>query len=159
MVETTLFSRRACGLPSVFDERCPEEALSAVLKELKTQCVAHTPCTVVVDFSENNLTLEHVKYLTDWLSEENVYLYALDLSLNRIYGADWMEILPSIKKALLHVQRLHLGGNPLPALQKSPALEDLQHQKVAFLAPKHSLSGNDWVQAWNTNARDFNRLA
>lgn len=85
-----------------------------------------------------------------------MYLYALDLSLNRIYAADWVEILPSIKNTSLHVQRLHLGGNPLPALRKSPALED---RKVAFLAPKHSLFGNDWVQAWNTNARDFNRLA
>jgi len=151
--EPRLFSRRACGLPSVFDQSAPEEALSTVLKELETECIANSPHNLVVDFCENNLKLDQVKYLADWLSKNNLHLYALDLSLNRIYAAEWDDILPSIKSLLSRVQRLHLGGNYLPALQ------DLQRKKVAFLAPKHSFSSNVWIEGWKTNARDFNRDA
>lgn len=154
-----LFSRRGCGLPSVFDQRAPEEALSAVLKELMTECVASTPYNLVVDLSENNLTLDHVRYLASWLCKEDLYRYALDLSLNRIYAAEWDDILPSIRKLLPHVERLHLGGNYLPALHNIPALQELQRRKVAFLGPRHSFNSNVWIEAWKSNARNFNRDA
>ena len=152
--EPQLFSRRCCGLPSVFDERAPEEALRAVLIELATECVTKSPHNLVVDFSENNLTVAHIRYLADWLSQNDIYL-----SLNRIYADEWEEILPSIQNLLSRVPRLHLGGNYLPPLYNIPALQDLQRKKVAFLSPKHSFSSNVWIEGWKTNARDFYRDA
>ena len=133
--------------------------MSDLLKELEKACLARPPRKLVIDLSENNLTTSHVQYLAEWLSEKKLQLYALDLSLNRIYAADWVDILPSIRKILLHVERLHLGGNYLPALQETPALKELQQRKVAFIAAKHSYSSNAWIQGWKTNARAFLRDA
>ncbi len=158
--QLTVFSKSSCGLPSVFDSASPECSLGPGLEELATAYDSSSKtsrCKLVVDFSENNFTLDHVKDLADWLSNKGVHLYALDLSLNRIYAARWEDILPSINSLLEHVKLLHLGGNYLPALQNIPPLQDLQRRKVAFLAPNHSFSSNAWVEAWKTNARLFSR--
>ena len=109
--------------------------------------------------SENNLTLDHVRHLAEWLSRENLYLHAFDRSLNRIYAAEWDDMLSGFNTTLQRVGRLNLGGNHLPALLNIPALQELQRQKVAFLSTSTSFSSNVWMEVWKANAGDFNRDA
>ena len=84
-----------------------------------------------------------------------MHLYALDLSLNRIYADVWEDILPSIHTLLQHVELLNLGGNYLPALLNIPTLQDLPIRKVAFIAPDHSVSKGPWIEGWKRNAHLF----
>lgn len=143
----------------MFDSAPPKVSLGPLLQELTdvyNTCDAHG---LVVDLSENNFTTEHLKCFARWLSDKDMLLYALDLSLNRIYSATWEEILPSIDLLLKHVELLHLGGNSLPALKKVPALESLQKRKVAFIPQNHSTGCNVWVEGWKSNARLFSQEA
>ena len=96
------------------------------MRELETAYLAKTPCTFVADFSEHNLMLNHGRYLADWLSRQNLHLYALELSLNQVQAAKWDNILPKIRQLLQHVGRLNLAVNYLPALRNIPALPELQ---------------------------------
>ena len=156
-----VFSKHACGLPSLRDSSSPETSLRPLLEELVIFYERQITSTrkLVVDLSENNFTLDHLHYFAVWLSEKGLHLYALDLSLNRIYSATWERILPSINTLLRHVELLHLGGNYLPALQNIHILQTLQDRKVAFLAPNHSFSRNVWVEGWKRNAQLFSREA
>lgn len=92
-----------------------------------------------------------------------MHLYAVDLSLNRIFSATWADVLPSIDLLLKHVELLHLGGNNLPALQNIPELQSLQDRNVAFLAQNHSFSSSvcpdPWVEGWKCNAKLFSQEA
>ena len=146
MAKHPAFSKHSCGLPSVFDSAPPEMSLRPVLQELADVCKASDPHSLVVDLSENNFTTEHLRYFAQWLSDNDMHLYALDLSLNRIYSASWADVLPSIDLLWKHVELLHLGGNYLPALHNIPALQRLQKRKVAFLAQNHSFSSGVWVK-------------
>ncbi len=156
-----VFSKHGCGLPSLRDSSSPETSLRPLLEELFTFHEHRITSTrkLVVGLSENNFTLVHLQYFAVWLAEKGLHLYALDLSLNRIYSATWERILPSINTLLRHVELLHLGGNYLPALQNIPILQTLQKRKVAFLAPNHSFSRNDWAEGWKRNAQLFSREA
>lgn len=159
MAKRPVFSKHSCGLPSVFDSAPPKVSLRPVLKELADAYKASDAHRLVVDLSENNFTTEHLKYFAQWLSDNDMHLYALDLSLNRIYSATWADVLPSIDLLLKHVELLHLGGNYLPALQNIPALQSLHKRKVAFLAQNHSFSSNVWVEGWKSNAQLFSQEA
>lgn len=153
-------SKHSCGLPSVFDSAPPEVSLRPVLKELADVYKASDAHKLVVDLSENNLTTEHLKYFAQWLSNKDMQLYALDLSLNRIYSATWADVLPGIDLLLKHVELLHLGGNYLPALQNIPALQSLRKRKVAFLHQNHnSFSSDVWLEGWKANAKLFSQEA
>ena len=155
MAKHPVFSKHSCGLPSVFDSAPPEMSLRPVLQELADVYKASDPHSLVVDLSENNFTTEHLKYFAQWLLNNDMHFYALDLSLNRIYSANWADVLQSIDLLLKHVELLHLGGNSLPALQNIPALQRLQKRKVAFIAQNHSFSSNVWVEGWKSNAQLF----
>ena len=163
MVESQVqvFSKHACGIPSVLDSSLPETSLRPVLDELGAfyERSVTSPRKLVIDLSENNFTLHHLKYFANWLSDRGLLLYALDLSLNRIYSPTWEAILPSLTTLLRHVELLNLGGNYLPALQNIPSLQDLQKRKVAFLAPNHSFSSGAWIEGWKRNAQLFSREA
>ncbi len=155
--QVQIFSKHCCGLPSRRDSSSPETSLRPLFEELIT-FYAHavtSPRKLVVDLSENNFALEHLQCFAEWLSEKGMHLYALDLSLNRIYSDVWEDILPSITNLLQHVELLHLGGNYLPALQNIPTLQDVQKRKVAFLAPDHSFSSSAWIDGWKRNAQLF----
>ena len=159
MAKRPVFSKHSCGLPSVFDSAPPDVSLRPILKELADVYKASDAHNLVVDLSENNFTTEHSKYFAQWLSDNDVHLYALDLSLNRIYAATWADVLPCIDLLLKHVELLHLGGNSLPALKNIPELQSLQKRKVAFLAHNHSLSWNAWIEGWKSNAKLFSQEA
>lgn len=156
-----VFSKHCCGLPSLRHSSSPETSLRPLLDELLTfyECSVTALDKLVVDLSENNFTLEHLQYFAIWLEEKQLHLYALDLSLNRIYSDTWEDILPSINTLLGQVELLHLGGNYLPALQNIPILQTLQKNKVAFLAPDHSFSSNVWIEGWKQNAQLFSQEA
>ncbi len=162
--QVQIVSKHRCGLPSRSDKSSPETSLRPLFEELIT-FYAHavtSPHKLVVDLAENSFALQHLQCFAEWLSKQGMHLYALDLSLNRIYADVWEDILPSIHTLLQHVELLNLGGNHLPALLNIPTLQDVQRRKVAFIAPDHSfsrgpwleeegsavLSGNLWVSKW-----------
>lgn len=157
--QVQVFSKR--GLPCLDGFSSPELSLRPVLKELASFYAkfVNTSKQLVVDFSEINFTVDHFEYLAKWLSDQGMHLYALDLSLNRIYSATWEDILPGINISLDCVELLNLGGNYLPALQNVPVLQTLQKRKVAFIAPNHSFSSNTWIEGWRQNAQLFSREA
>lgn len=105
-----VFSKHCCGLPSLRHSSSPETSLRPLLDELLTfyECSVTALDKLVVDLSENNFTLEHLQYFAIWLEEKQLHLYALDLSLNRIYSDTWEDILPSINTLLGQVELLHL---------------------------------------------------
>jgi hypothetical protein len=153
--QVQIFSKHCCGLPSLRDSSSPKTSLRPLFEELVTfyESAVTSPRKLVVNLSENNFTLEHLKCFAKWLSEKGLHLYALELSLNRIYSGVWEDILPSITTLLQHVELLHLGGNFLPALQNIPVLQSLQKRNVAFLAPDHSFSSNAWIEGWKRTAK------
>lgn len=71
---------------------------------------------LVCNLSHNNLTYEHLQYLTGELLAIPVQLHALDLSWNRILAATWLEVLPLVKQLLTKATYVDLAGNYLPAL-------------------------------------------
>ena len=80
MAKRPVFFRQACNLPSVFDSATPEVSLRSTLLELADVYKASGPHRLVVDLSENNFTTEHFNHFAQWLPDNDMHLYALDLS-------------------------------------------------------------------------------
>ena len=97
----------------------PTTGLSELATDIAKLCLTYRPCEVMVNLSDNDLTLTSVRDLIQLLQQDKRIqgIVALDLSLNRIQ-ATWEEIAPVIatllKKSL--VQNLNLSLNYLPAL-------------------------------------------
>lgn len=62
MAKRPVFSKHACGVPSVFHSAPPEASLRIVLQELTDVYKAVDAYRLVVDLSENNFTTEYIKY-------------------------------------------------------------------------------------------------
>ena len=115
---------------------------------------------LVCNLSHNNLTYEHLQYLTVELLASPVQLYALDLSWNRIFAATWREVLPLVKQLLTKTTHVDLAGNYLPALlPEQLELQDILKQHVSFTAPNRYLGSNDWIRAWTSKAHNFRQKA
>ncbi|KAL0023071.1 hypothetical protein WJX79_008747 [Trebouxia sp. C0005] len=104
------------------------ECLNAMYLQLKQN--AGKEARLVCDLSHNNLTYEHLKYLTVELLASPVHLYALDLSWNRIFAATWPE-----------------------------ELQDMLKHHVSFTAPNRYLGSTDWIRDWTTKAHEFRQKA
>ncbi|DBB12212.1 TPA: hypothetical protein ACH3X3_006318 [Trebouxia sp. C0006] len=115
---------------------------------------------LVCDLSHNNLTYEHLQYLTAKLLASPVQLYALDLSWNRIFAATWPEVLPLVKQLLTKAMYVDLAGNYLPALLPEQLdLQDMLKQHVSFTAPNRYLGSTDWIRDWTSKAHEFRQKA
>jgi hypothetical protein len=115
---------------------------------------------LVCDLSHNNMTCEHLQYLTQFLLASPVQLFALDLSWNRIFVPTWDEVLPLIKQLLTKATYVDLAGNCFPALDPEDLeLRDMLKQNASFAAPNLYLGGNPWMRQWTSKAHEFRRQA
>lgn len=160
--------RRAHGnVPPVSQNRNPAEALSATLSELSTfyrtqvQILPETSRRLVCDLSNNNFSLEHLEALASWLQQpsNDVRIYALDLSFNRIQSASWDAFVPLIKKLSLYAQHMDFGGNCLPPLLESEHSLKCLPNTVSLSVTYHSQSGDPWVDSWTQKSRQFKEVA
>lgn len=134
------------------------ECLQAEYLKLKQS--AGQGARLVCNLSHNNLTFEHLQYLTVNLLASPVQLYALDLSWNRIFAATWPDVLPLVKQLLTKATYVDLAGSYLPALvpeQLEP--QDMLKQHVSFTAPNRYLGSTDWMRDWTSKAHVFRQKA
>ncbi len=100
--------------------------LASVLTDLYYYCkslirIEGQGTMIVCNFSRQQLTLEHVKYLAAWLEANDVHLHSLDLSENSISCDSFEILLPVIQKLQLRVNWMAMGGNQLPDYDEPPA--------------------------------------
>lgn len=127
---------------------------------LKLKQSAGQEARLVCDLSHNNLTYEHLQFLTFNLLASPVQLYALDLSSNRIFATTWPEVLPLVKQLLTKAMYVDLAGNYLPALfPEQLELQDMLKEQVSFTAPNRYLGSTDWMRAWTSKAHVFRQKA
>lgn len=135
MATTQVFNRHRHNVPSLLDRRRVEESLRDTLTELATFYKHVGPQDqVVCDFSSNNLTFDHAAYISKWLRENCIKLYGLDLSLNRIFQAQWTPVLELVRGLLESAELINLGGNYLPPMLQDDELEKIQSQQRVSLA-------------------------
>ena len=146
----------------------PTSGLTELAKDIAHLCLTYTPAQVLVNLSDNDLTLASVRELIELLDkDEHVQgLLALDLSLNRIQ-ASWEEIALVIATLLRKplVQNLNLSFNYLPELE---TLNDNLSVKQELYSYGRRLSlgydnqmfiGEPDMDYWTPNAREFKRIA
>lgn len=146
----------------------PTSGWSELVKDIAHLCLTYKPAEVLVNLSDNDLTLTTVRELVESLEKtKDIHgLLALDLSLNRVQ-ASWEEIVPLIatllKKPL--VQYLNLSLNYLPALETLDN-DPLVKQELYSYGRRLSLGytyqlliGEPDVDYWTQNAREFKRVA
>ena len=160
--------RKAHGnVPPVSQNCNPAEALSPTLSKLSTfhkthvQILPETSRRLVCDFSNNKFSLEHLEALVSWLQQpsNNIKIYALDLSFNRIQPASWEAFVPLIKKLNLYAQHMDFGGNYLPPLLESEQSLKSLPNTVSLSVTYHSQSGDPWVASWTQKSKQFKELA
>lgn len=115
---------------------------------------------VVWNFSGNDLSFTHVKFMALWLQvpDTDMKLYALDLSFNRISAPDWASFVPLVDALSNNVEYMHFGGNPLPPIIQDPVLQTPEFEKVS-LGLAGPLAQNAWVDSWITKAKCFQEQA
>lgn len=134
------------------------ECLQAEYLKLKQS--AGQEARLVCNLSHNNLTFEHLQYLTVNLLASPVQLHARDLSCNRIFAATWPDVLPLVKQLLTKATYVDLAGNYLPALvPEQLELQDMLKQHVSFTAPNRYLGSTDWMRDWTSKAHVFRQKA
>ena len=116
-VQLYYLSKPNTNLPSLSSPEQSRTEIAQTLecvnaKYLELQQSAGQEARLVCDLSHNNLSYEHLQYLT----VSPVQLYALDLSCNFIVAATWPELLPLVKQLLTKATYVDLAGNCLPAL-------------------------------------------
>lgn len=115
---------------------------------------------LVCDLSHNNLTFEHLQYLTESILASPVQLFALDLSCNYIITPAWSDILPLVKQLLTKATYLDLACNFLPNIYIEPSeMKDILQQNVSFTAPNLYLGSTPWMRHWTSKAHEFRRQA
>ena len=146
----------------------PTSGLHELAKDIADLCLTYRPGQVMVNLSDNDLTLTYVRELAELLDKDKHVqgILALDLSLNRIQ-ASWEEIAPVIatllKKQL--VQNLNLSLNYLPALEtlndKPSVKQELYSygRQLSLGYDNQMLIGEPEVDYWTQNAREFKRIA
>lgn len=149
------------------------DTLGELVEEVANQVTRSGPDRIVVNLSNNDLTLPVLRKLVELLRSHDSFrtMLALDVSLNRI-EASWEEISPLIA-ALLKESRnsprlvgyLNLSLNFLPALE---TLNENHRVKADLYSYGKSLSlGFDYqmlvgvpdVDHWTLNSREFARIA
>lgn len=133
-----VFNRHRRNIPSPLSKGSESEALQGFLSDLAIFCNQEgaSERDAVCDVSSNNMTLHHASYLASWLQEQNVRLYALDLSFNRIHSVEWGPVVKLIHALWLSVHLIELSGNYLPPLLDKPEVHALQEtQRVSLALP------------------------
>ena len=157
----SIFRRRRKNLPSpYFPATEAKRALRQVYEELEAEynlaMSCHMKVQVICDLSSNNLSLDHLTQLSDWLQGSSLELYALDLSMNRIFCNDWAPILALVEKLLQHTKLLILGGNYLPVLMETAELKNCQDtRRVSLALPMSGGPVSPWMREWSSIAMDF----
>lgn len=146
----------------------PTSGLNELAKDIAHLCLTHRPAEVLVNLSDNDLTLTSVRELAKLLDKDKHVqgLLALDLSLNQIQ-ASWEEIISVIANLLKKplVQNLNLSLNFLPALEtldnNAAVKQELySHERRLSLGyDKQMLVGEPDVDYWTQNAWEFKRIA
>lgn len=153
-----VLNKHRCNVPSALSQGSEREALQDFLTDLVACCNQEQAREryIVCDLSSNNMTLQHASYLASWLQEQKIHLYALDMSFNRIYSADWGPVVKLIQALWVSVELIELSGNYLPALLNTPELRVLQEtQRVSLALPVCGDGTDSWVQGWTDVAKQF----
>ena len=145
----------------------PTSGLNELAKDIAHLCLTYTPAQVLVNLSDNDLTLTSVRELAELLDkDEHVQgIPALDMSLNRIQ-ASWEEIAPVIATLLMKplVQNLNMSLNYLPALETlndNPSVKQelcSYGKRLRLGYENQMLVGEPDVDYWTQNAREFKRI-
>lgn len=146
----------------------PTSGLSQLVKDIAHLCLTYKPAEVLVNLSDNDLTLTSVRELVELLDiNKDIHgILALDLSLNRVQ-ASWEEIVPLIATLLKNplVQYLNLSLNYLPALETlndNPSVKQELYsygRRLSLGYNNQLLVGEPDVDYWTQNAREFKRVA
>ena len=120
-VQLHYLSKANTNFPSLTSPEQSETEIARTLECLKAEYLqlkqsAGKEARLVCDLSHQNLTYEHLQFLTVKLLASPVQLYALDLSCNSIFAATWPEVLPLVKQLLTKALYVDLAGDCLPAL-------------------------------------------
>ncbi len=146
----------------------PTSSLKELAKDIAHLCLTYTPAQVLVNLSDNDLTLTSVRELIELLDkDEHIQgLLALDLSLNRIQ-ASWEEtalvIATLLRKPL--VQNLNLSFNYLPELETlndNPSVKQELYsygRRLSLGYDNQMFIGEPDMDYWTQNAREFKRIA
>lgn len=154
--------------PPYLDRQPPSESLGPVCASLKTfyadcQLVAPGDAKVVCNFSHNWFQLEDALYLGKWLKENDVHLWALDLSSNCIHCRSAQELEDLVNTLMPQAEWLNLGGNELPGYRTSSAqLSAIQsdgHVSLALLVDSLGAPDAAAESAWRRIAVRFDRNA
>ncbi len=167
MAEPKLYylSKSNANLPSLKSVECSRAEIASTLGDLeaKYRQLSHQAgpgARLVCDLSHNNMTCEHLQYVTQLLIASPVQLFALDLSWNRIFAPTWDEVLPIVKQLLTKATYVDLAGNYHPALDPERLeLKDMLKQNASFAAPNLYLGGTPWMRQWTSKAHEFRRQA
>ncbi len=115
---------------------------------------------IVCNFSRQQLTLKHVKYLALWLENNNVHLHSLDLSTNDIESDSFEQLLSVVQQLQARVTWLAMGGNQLPKYDEpsgtsSDALDKLRASGHVSLALLSDSPKGDHAEAWKNIAKEY----
>ena len=146
----------------------PTSGLNERAKDIAKLCQNYKPAEVLVNLSDNDLTMNFVRELIELLDKDEHLqgIFALDLSLNRIQ-AGWEEIASAIASLLKKplVQNLNLSFNYLPELETlndNPAVKQELRSYGTQLSLGYDyqeLIGEPDMDYWTQNARAFKRVA
>ena len=146
----------------------PTSGLKELAKDIAHLCLTYTPAQVLVNLSDNDLTLTSVRELIGLLDkDEHIQgLLALDLSLTRIQ-ASWEEIALVIATLLRKpiVQNLNLSFNYLPELETlndNPSVKQELYsygRRLSLGYDNQMFIGEPDMDYWTQNAREFKRIA
>ena len=154
-------TRANTNFPSLTSPEQSRTEIAKTLESLHTKYLqlkqsAGKEARLVCDLSHNNLTDEHLQYLSIELIASPVHLYALDLSWNCIFAATWAELLPLVKQLLTKAMYVDLAGQYLPDLiQEQMEMQDMLKQNISLTAPTRYLGSNDWIREWTSKAHEF----
>lgn len=155
-----LFTRHGTDLPPPghpsLERKVLDKALQELSAEYKQSLNPWFETQLVCNFSRNNLTLEHLQQITEWLESNSLQLYALDLTFNSILSPTWKPILEIVRRLCNRVQLVDLGGNCLPDLEDTAELKEVQQtRRVSLEVPILCGSVNDWQREWSDIASEF----
>lgn len=168
MLYRCLFDQSMSHFPPYLQRQPPSESLGPVCERLKTfyaACNKATPgaVRVVCNFSCNYFKLEDALYLGDWLKENSIRLWALDLSSNCIDCSSATDLQHLVTILEPQVDWLQLGGNQLPSYTTSSSeLSDIQsggRVSLALLLDDFGAPSLTAESTWRHIAVHFDRNA
>ncbi len=159
-----LFTRHRNDIPPPEKPSMEWIALDKVFQELLDEYERNrsplSETQLVCDFSSNNLTFAHLERFTEWLEGSSLQIYALDLSMNRIFSTTWQPILDLVQRLCTKVHLVDLGGNYLPALEETAELKKVQEtRRVSLAPPTFGSPVTDWQSEWTNIALEFGQQA